>query len=144
MGIWAGSKTPDLNNNRKFLRGGKDTTALEMEDSMFQDHTHQDSGHTHEDSGHYHNIHSVDYGNHAQDRQVFPGLEKHFTKSSTSKEDGNYGDANGSPHYASHRDLSIASSKASLKRSSSNIGTPNSGTHGGETRPTNMAVVWIM
>ena len=110
----------------------------------FLDHTHQDSGHTHEDSGHYHNIHSVDYGNHAQDRQVFPGLEKHFTKSSTSKEDGNYGDANGSPHYASHRDLSIASSKASLKSSSSNIGNPNSGTHGGETRPTNMAVVWIM
>ena len=34
--IWAGSTTPDLNNKRKFLRGGKDTAALGMEDDMVQ------------------------------------------------------------------------------------------------------------
>ena len=34
--IWAGRHTPDLNGKRKFLRGGQDATALDMEDDMIQ------------------------------------------------------------------------------------------------------------
>ena len=34
--IWAGRHSPDLNGKRKFLRGGQDATALDMEDDMIQ------------------------------------------------------------------------------------------------------------
>ena len=47
--IWAGEKTPDLNGERRFLRGGDVSDLLKMEDHQLQDHEHSvdDSGHTH-------------------------------------------------------------------------------------------------
>ena len=49
--IWAGRPTPNLNGEKRFLRGGVDNEALIMEDHMLQDHHHsvsvQDSGHSH-------------------------------------------------------------------------------------------------
>ena len=54
--IWAGERTPDLNNERRFLRGGSDREVLTLEEDMVQDHGHEvnDPGHTHsyEDSIH--------------------------------------------------------------------------------------------
>ena len=48
--VWAGQTTPDLNTERRFLRGGSDETVLSVEEDMMQDHTHgiQDPGHLHE------------------------------------------------------------------------------------------------
>ena len=45
--VWAGQRTPDLNNERRFLRGGRDETVLTMEEDALQDHTHSvvDPGH---------------------------------------------------------------------------------------------------
>lgn len=48
--IWAGQKTPDLNNGMRFLRGAPDETILTLEDDMMEDHHHNvdDPGHVHE------------------------------------------------------------------------------------------------
>ena len=45
--VWAGQRTPDLNNERRFLRGGRDETVLTMEEDALQNHTHTvvDPGH---------------------------------------------------------------------------------------------------
>ena len=48
---WAGKLTPDLNNEKRFLRGGHDNEQLTMEEDQLQDHEHHvnitDPGHTH-------------------------------------------------------------------------------------------------
>ena len=48
--IWAGQKTPDLNNERRFLRGGSDQEGHTLEADMVMDHTHDiaDPGHGHD------------------------------------------------------------------------------------------------
>ena len=47
--IWAGKKVPDLNGERRFLRGGPDEDLLTLEDDQVQDHHHTvvDPGHSH-------------------------------------------------------------------------------------------------
>ena len=47
--IWAGKQTPDLNNEKRFLRGATDKEMLTLEDDQIQDHEHifNDPGHTH-------------------------------------------------------------------------------------------------
>ena len=47
--IWAGKKVPDLNGERRFLRGGPDEDLLTLEDDQVQDHHHivVDPGHSH-------------------------------------------------------------------------------------------------
>merc|ERR1712038_2169705 len=54
--IWAGKTLPNLNGERRFLRGGPDTDVLTMEEAQMESHGHSvsasasvhDSGHTHE------------------------------------------------------------------------------------------------
>jgi len=46
-GPWDGAKTPDLNNEGRFLRGGVEDQALAMEEDMLLDHNHEDAGHIH-------------------------------------------------------------------------------------------------
>ena len=48
-GMWAGQKTPDLNNAGRFLRGGTQVNALELQEDAVQEHTHYltDPGHNH-------------------------------------------------------------------------------------------------
>ena len=53
-GPWKGLKTPDLNGQGRFLRGGSAAQLLTLEDHMVQDHSHIDQGHSHADSGHSH------------------------------------------------------------------------------------------
>ena len=117
--IWAGRHTPDLNGKRKFLRGGQDASALNMEDDTVQDHRHSDAGHTHSDSGHSHSLYTLVHG-------------------------GSWGDANGGPHFASESNADVDPAKANIQTSHANIGSPTGARIGEETRPTNMAVVWIM
>merc|ERR1719249_367395 len=47
--VWAGQLTPNLNGEKRFLRGGSDSEVLTMEEDQMQDHKHtvSDPGHTH-------------------------------------------------------------------------------------------------
>ena len=46
---WEGEKTPNINGEERFLRGGLDGVQLETEEDSLQAHTHEvsDSGHNH-------------------------------------------------------------------------------------------------
>ena len=50
-GIWKGRRTPDLNNPKRFLRGGHVSEALMVEEDSLQEHSHtstvSDPGHSH-------------------------------------------------------------------------------------------------
>ena len=48
--IWEGKRVPNLNGEKRFLRGGLDEDVLKMEDDQIQDHVHSiyDPGHEHE------------------------------------------------------------------------------------------------
>ena len=47
--VWAGQLTPNLNGEKRFLRGASDSEVLTMEEDQMQDHKHQvsDPGHSH-------------------------------------------------------------------------------------------------
>ena len=47
--VWAGQLTPNLNGEKRFLRGASDSEVLTMEEDQMQDHKHvvSDPGHTH-------------------------------------------------------------------------------------------------
>lgn len=47
--IWAGLTVPNLNGERRFLRGGADKDVLKLEDDQMQNHKHSftDPGHRH-------------------------------------------------------------------------------------------------
>merc|ERR1719334_933920 len=45
--IWAGSRLPDLNKEKRFLRGADYEDQLKMEDDMMQDHKHKEGKHSH-------------------------------------------------------------------------------------------------
>merc|ERR1719370_610587 len=47
-GIWAGSHTPNLNGEKRFLRGGEYTDQLFMEEDNMQDHQHKETEHSHD------------------------------------------------------------------------------------------------
>ena len=133
--IWAGEFTPDLNNARRFLRGGPDSSMLNLEDDQLQDHKHifSDPGHHHTvtDPGHSHGYkdevnvnyyHSTDCGSHC-DR------------------------ANGHNHFDNSKTTSSRSTGISIQSHSSGVsvtGVTSSYRHGSETRPKNMNVIYIM
>ena len=47
--IWANLRVPDLNGERRFLRGGPDSSVLNLEEDQLQNHEHTfyDPGHSH-------------------------------------------------------------------------------------------------
>merc|ERR1711936_174516 len=53
---WDGSSNsvPNLNKEGRFLRGGSLDQAGHLEESLLQEHSHEDIGHTHADQGHTH------------------------------------------------------------------------------------------
>ena len=53
--VWAGQRVPDLNGERRFLRGGSDQDVLSLEEDQMEDHGHtvDDPGHTHAYVDHY-------------------------------------------------------------------------------------------
>ena len=52
--IWNGQKTPDLNGDNLYLRGGEDAEILTVQEDTVKNHQHEDHEHTHEDGGHSH------------------------------------------------------------------------------------------
>jgi len=120
--VWAGKRTPDLNSESRFLRGGYDHDAMLEEGHMIQDHHHVDNKHKHSDLGHYHgeNSENLYYG-------------------------GSWGDRDGSPHFGQKGSGYTDIDHADIDWAESNMGIPtDSSSHGFETRPINTRVVWIM
>ena len=116
---WAGRLTPDLNNEKRFLRGGHDNEQLSLEEDQLQDHTHHinvtDPGHTH------------------------PYKDDHY----------NNGVAGLGPRQTDHiqNTFNYVESKttSSNKTGISAIATKvKTGRHGTETRPRNMNVIYII
>ena len=63
-GIWKGRRTPDLNNPKRFLRGGHVSEALMVEEDSLQEHSHtstvSDPGHSHGFTEYASNLESPD------------------------------------------------------------------------------------
>jgi len=140
--LWAGQFTPNLNGEKRFLRGGGDGEQLKMEDDQLQDHKHDisDPGHKHSviDPGHKHSY--VDkYPNYA-----WPGYDQGHWGPGGQGHSDTINDRYDKTHY------SISSSATT----GLNIGLTTTGLHvggvssyyrkGSETRPKNMSVIYIM
>jgi len=125
--IWAGIKTPDLNSERRFLRGGNENSALKFEDHMLQDHRHNDNGHQHTDAGHSHKVDpSGKFFTYVWQENNY--LAWYSGNEMTLLQDYVYSNT----------------AHANIQPSKADITEPTSGSHGDETRPINMGVVWIM
>jgi len=132
------NSVPNLNMEGRFLRGGTLDQAGRLEESLLQEHSHEDIGHTHTDEGHRHE----DAGHTHDPREykvVIPG--------------SHYGDLNGSPHYAKEGtiEVRILEAKANIATSSANLEVSKadiSGVYGAEVSneviPSNMGVTFIM
>ena len=82
--MWAGQLTPNLNGEKRFLRGAPDSEMLKMEEDQMQDHKHKVS-----DPGHSHSY--VDHWNHGSWSQGDPGdhrLDQPQDKTTGSKHTG--------------------------------------------------------
>ena len=66
-GIWSGQKTPDLNNQNRFLRGGNENEVLTIQEDSLQDHYH-----FHTDYGHNHGYTDTHFNNASGDGYLGP------------------------------------------------------------------------
>ena len=114
---WEGEKTPNINGEERFLRGGLDGVQLHTEEDSLQAHTHgvSDSGHSHGYSDKWpdRTIYSTNYGPCCEDRHSWAF-------------DGNH-------------NLHTASTTSNVA-----VTSVNGARTGDETRPKNMRVVYIM
>ena len=116
---WAGQLTPNLNGEKRFLRGASDSDVLTLEDDQMQDHKHEVS-----DPGHSH------------------GYDDKYTQY-PAHEDGHYGptggDKNNERFDKSHPSTTVS------KQTGITVDSISSGYRSGtETRPKNMNVIYIM
>ena len=116
--VWAGQLTPNLNGEKRFLRGSPDSEMLKMEEDQMQDHKHtvSDPGHSHSYDDKYTNWAGHDEG--------------HKGPTESDKTHDRY-------------DKSHASTSAKSPTGVTVQGV-SSGRHGSETRPKNMNVIYIM
>ena len=116
--IWAGKKVPDLNGERRFLRGGTDLTVLKIEDDQLQSHEHvfNDPGHSH------------DYDDKYTDRYNPNSGEK-------GPADADYD--------ADRWDESHDRTTAKISTGITVTGVKDA-RHGDETRVKNMSIIWII
>ena len=116
---WAGKLTPDLNNEKRFLRGGHDDEQLTLEEDQLQDHEHlvdiTDPGHTHPYIDDHYNDHVAGKG---------PDRTDH--------------DAN---TFSYVETKTTSSGKTGISAIATGIKT---GRHGTETRPKNMNVIYVI
>jgi len=152
QGPLKGMATPELNASKRFLRGAADEQAGSMEEDAVQDHQHADPGHTHQDNGHSH----VDAGHtHYEDSSgdghfpLFVGSdEAHHEDLACTRYQG---DGNCGGYYVKFNawtvengQSNIQGAKAAIQASTTGIGGMSTGTAGGETKPKNMNVVYII
>ena len=116
--VWAGQRVPDLNGERRFLRGGADQDVLSLEEDQMEDH-----GHTVSDPGHTHSY------------------DDNYTSASKcpAYEDQGPGDGHG---WAAN--CAFPSTSASSASGISVTEVNSSNRRGAETRPRNMNIIWII
>ena len=118
--IWAGQLTPNLNGEKRFLRGASDSEVLSLEENQMQDHKHTIS-----DPGHSHKY-----------------VDKYPNWKPTTHEDGHWG-PNTADDAWDRFDKAHDSSSAATPTGLAVEGV-TSGKSGLETRPKNMNVIYIM
>ena len=118
--VWAGQLTPNLNGEKRFLRGAPDSEMLKMEEDQMQDHKHtiSDPGHTHNYVDKYPQRETNDQGFDGPSASSFDSKEDRWDKSHTST--------------------------TASKHTGMTVQSVSSGRHGSETRPKNMNVIYIM
>ena len=152
-------RTPDLNGQGLFLRGGDDSIVTTVQEDMVLDHSHKDPGHSHADTGHSHTQTSHnhlpplwDNGQHNQfivlNDADYPGSEMYLISTH------NGGNADDQPHWyysahqAAYTDIAtpaILSAQASISWGQTGVSTiADQFSKGAETRPKNMVVTYIM
>jgi len=141
--IWHGKRTPDINGEKRFLRGGEDKDMLKMEDHQLEDHLHQDSGHSHSCSA------SSTAAKHSHPYRKFQGDDEYPDDPGHYCGDGGYMCAEADPmtYFTSSTSDTIVSVSTSCSTHShaAGIGGVTSGySHGSETRPVNMQVIYII
>ena len=122
--IWAGKMVPDLNGERRFLRGGSDNDVLTMEEAQMESHDHSVSASAHvTDPGH---SHSYQYesghlweGDNANDRDMITSMDTVNFDTLSSKTGISV-------------DISV------------DVGSVHGASSGSETRPKNMNVIYIL
>ena len=135
-GPFAGLKTPDLNGYRYFLRGGDDSTVTTTESDTVHDHTHDVN-----DPGHHHST-----GSDGEKNTYLPVAEWNKNVDTKPKYDSGCFETQGSGcttwGYTTASDHSHTVHSAA---SGVSVGYVSSFyTPGNETRPKNMAVIYIM
>ena len=131
--IWEGKTVPDLNGERRFLRGGPDSDVLKMEEDQVEDHHHRhkhtatadatvhDYGHTHD----YDDYYPADPGTSVEHVGSKPSWYlAHAVRTSKKSYTGITVDVDVDTAYV---DVGMSS-----------------GSHGSETRPKNMNVIYII
>ena len=122
--IWAGKTLPDLNGERRFLRGGSDSDVLKMEEAQMESHDHSASASAHvSDPGH---SHSYTYESGYQWK----------------------GDDQDNRDNVAHMEIINTSTGGATTGISVDVdvdvGSVNGASIGSETRPKNMNVIYIM
>ena len=137
-GPFAGLITPNLNGERYFLRGGDDFTVTRTEEDMVQDHTHDV-----EDPGHSHSTGSAGAKETGLDVAV---SDKNVGAKSEANVNGRCLETQGSDCTHWYYDTASSHSHTVYNADSGiNVGSVSSSYNkGSETRPKNMAVIYIM
>ena len=130
--IWAGKTLPNLNGERRFLRGGSDSDVLTMEEAQMESHDHSvsasasvhDSGHTHTTT--YHHECRDDA---CDDRVWQPAEHPDWCKD-------DWYECQDFTSHSSHSGISVDVSV--------DVGSVTGASTGSETRPKNMNVIYVM
>jgi len=136
--IWAGSHTPNLNEGKRFLRGGDFSSQLTMEDDMVQDHMHKEGVHSHATTA------KAEFGIEIWDdyRLSYSNPHDHCSLWCA------YVDGVGgiqSKKTTVHPNVNVDLTNAKATCGTKEVDTDDTGYRaGGETRPVNMNVQWIM
>merc|ERR1719239_160947 len=117
--VWAGQLTPNLNGEKRFLRGASDSEVLTLEEDQMQDHKHNvtDPGHSHSYIDKY-----PSYGGNE---------DGHYGPPSSDTENDRYDKAHTSMSYSGYTGMTVDGVSSSYR-------------FGTETRPKNMNVIYIM
>ena len=121
-GKWKGQYTPDINNAKKFLRGGPDTSEREMEDWAMVDHHHTAYAHPH---SHSYNDEYVNAKNKKKNKNKILANGHHTKTEGT-------------------RETSKTTGEAGATVTVQGVDNLASKNLDNESRPTNMKVIYIM
>ena len=128
-GIWAGKRTPDLNGERRFLRGGPDKDVLTLENDQIEDHDHGCSAKSWSDP-HQHKLRAFDEGYYmCFCKDDYDSKSRDLTKNVDNWDEYN--------HYTTSDTVNV--------HTTCDIGgVTNGAKSGSETRPKNMNVIYII